>query len=406
MSDEFEKKSSKKIGIIAVVAVLIIAAVVGGILYLNSRKKPDKIFESAIEDAFNMTEKKGKKSAKVDLELTASASGKDAQVKMINSILQDIKLKISSGIDLDKKIYNGNIVALYGDDEVINATALIQNEKMYFFLKNLYSKYIEIDKKYFEESGLELATIFETGDIPVEKLSKDVEKILVEKVNAKELEQEKVELNGENVQKTTLKLTAKDIAEIARDIMKKYNEYKPTDEIKELLEEIDENIDNIEEELDVEISIYTKGAKNEIVKVVATVAEEDYMAMVIDGEKKSKNETIITISINEEDSNIKNAKKIAEITINEENEDNGTIAIKAEVEGITVAVTAKYSIDYKANIEAENVSNSILIDDLSDEDANEIMENIQNNEFLSSILGNFMGAPVTSAEDYEYEYGY
>lgn len=399
MSDEFEKKSGKKIGIIAIIAVLVIAAIVGGIIYFNSRKQPDKIFEKAIEDAFNMGEKEGKKSAKVDVELTASVDGNNAEVKMINSILEDIKLKISSGIDLDKKIFNGNIVALYDNEEVINATALIQNNKMYYYLKDLYSKYIQIDEEYFEEAGLELASIFESGNIPVEKLSKDIEKILIEKVNEKELQQEEAELNGEKVQKTTLKLTSKDLAEIVRDIMKKYNEYQPTDEVKDLLEEMNESIEEInEEEMNLEIAIYTKGAKNEILKVIVTLAEEDYMVMVIDGENKSKNETLITISINENDSNVNNAEKVAEISINKENENNGTISMKAEIEGINITFNIKYSIDYNAKIEAQDVSNSISIDDLSYEDEEEIMNNIQKNQFLSSILQSFV--PTTPVYDY------
>ena len=346
-----------------------------------------------------MGEKQGKKSAKVDVELTASVDGNNAEVKMINSILEDIKLKISSGIDLDQKIFNGNIVALYDNEEVINATALIQNNKMYYYLKDLYSKYIQIDEEYFEEAGLELASIFESGNIPVEKLSKDIEKILIEKVNEKELQQEEAELNGEKVQKTTLKLTSKDLAEIVRDIMKKYNEYQPTDEVKDLLEEMNESIEEInEEEMNLEIAIYTKGAKNEILKVIVTLAEEDYMVMVIDGENKSKNETLITISINENDSNVNNAEKVAEISINKENENNGTISMKAEIEGINITFNIKYSIDYNAKIEAQDVSNSISIDDLSYEDEEEIMNNIQKNQFLSSILQSFV--PTTPVYDY------
>ena len=72
--------------------------------------------------------------------------------------------------------------------------------------------------------------------------------------------------------------------------------------------------------------------------------------------------------------------------------------MKAEIEGINITFNIKYSIDYNAKIEAQDVSNSISIDDLSYEDEEEIMNNIQKNQFLSSILQSFV--PTTPVYDY------
>ena len=387
MSDEFEKKSGKKIGIIiAIVAVLVVAAV-AGILYINSRKQPDKIFESAIQDAFKMTEKADEKSGKFELEVSASIDGNDAQVKMINTILSQIKLKMSAEVDLNKKIFNSNLVALYGQDEVINVSSIIQNEEMYFYLKDIFSKYIKVDTELLEQENIDLSAIFETGDISSKDLTKDIETILIKKITSKDMVQEKVELNGEKVQKTTVKLTAKDVAEIVKDVLNKINEYKKTEEIEDLIEDLESEIEYIEDEdVYVEISIYTKGLANNKIKTEINIVEKDAMVIVIDVEEKDKNEKVVTLLVNEMDSNVSKAEKIAEIDIKEDNDNSGTMELKTEIEGIEVKLNIKYSMDYKAKIEAKDVSNSISVEDLSEEDQIEMMENIQNNPYLSSLI--------------------
>ena len=58
------------------------------------------------------------------------------------------------------------------------------------------------------------------------------------------------------------------------------------------------------------------------------------MALVIDGEKNTDKETIITISLNEESSDVEKVEKVAEVTINKEDKNSGTVTLKVEIEGV------------------------------------------------------------------------
>ena len=88
MEDNFEKKSTKKVGIIiAVVAVILIAAIVVGVIFLNSRKKPEKIFEKTVEDIFEMTERESSKSGRIALEISGEIDADDPEIKEANEFL-------------------------------------------------------------------------------------------------------------------------------------------------------------------------------------------------------------------------------------------------------------------------------------------------------------------------------
>ncbi len=404
MSDGFEKKSKKKFGIIALILIIVIAAGVGGWFYLKSRHKPEKIFTKAIEDAFSMSEKASTNAVKVKLGITGEISGtRDAQLKMANSIIKDVKLDLTSEIDTKNNIINSNIVALYSGEEVINASAILQDNSMYIYLKDLYSKYIEIDSKYFEEEGIELGTVLEESDFPIDELTKDIEDILIESLKDKEFEQEKVELDGKKVQKTTVTYTAKEMAEIMLKVMKKVNKYEPSDELKELIDELEDDIDYVdEEEIFLDVSLYTTGSKNDIVKMEAVLYEEDYMAFVVECDKKSENETVLTLSVNEDDSDKEDAEEIATVTINEKDSNNGTISFVINADGTKVKINIDYSIELNAEVEKKNVSNSILVDEMDEEDFNEIKENIEKNPFLYEILKDELDYMFPSTEPVYY----
>ena len=412
MSDEFEKKSGKKVGkkfgVIAIILLFVIAAGVGGWFYLKSVNKPEKIFTKAIDDAFGMNEKNVGNAAKVELGITAELGNtRDAQLKLVNSMLKDVKLNLMAELDTKKSIFNGNLVATYAGDEIANTSVILQDDTMYFYLKDLYSKYIEIDSKYFEEEGIELASLFESTDFPIEELTKDIKDILVESLNNKEFEQEKAELNGKKVKKTTVKYSLEEMAEIVLKIMKKMNKYEPNDELEDLIDELEEDIDYIEdEEIFLEVSLYSTGAKNEIVKMEAVLYEEDYMALVLEEDKKSDKETVITFSVNEDDSDKDDAEQVAKVTINEKDSNSGTATLDMEVEGVEVKINIDYAIDYNAKVSKKDVSNSILADDMTEEDFKEIRKNIEKNPLLYEILKDSLDdiTPVTTTPVYEIDY--
>ena len=391
---DFEKKPKKKVGLIITVVVLVLVALIvaGGFVYLKFfNNKPQKIFEKAISKAFEMTEKTAKNEGKLDIELSASLNSTSQDMMMANTYLQMIKLNLTTEFNMDKKVLNQGISVSAFDEPVISVEGLIQDNNIYFLLNNIYSKYIQVPSEEME--GVEPNEIFNTENIEVsEKLVKELKQILLDEVNSKELTQENVEVDGDKLTKTTVKFTAKEIEQIITKLTEELYKISPVNDVKNIVEglehiEIDE--EDAENDNYLEISIYTKRLTGKIVKTeIAMINVADNEAIVVTIAEKEDEKVEITFAMNEDSIATNKAVTMFTLTIKEEGENKGTVTLKANIDeaASSVTITAKYSIDYNAKAEPKNVRNSINANDLTEEDMNEMMTNIENNEFLYSII--------------------
>lgn len=391
---DFEKKPKKKVGLIITVVVLVLVALIvaGGFVYLKFfNNKPQKIFEKAISKAFEMTEKTAKNEGKLDIELSASLNSTSQDMMMANTYLQMIKLNLTTEFNMDKKVLNQGISVSAFDEPVISVEGLIQDNNIYFLLNNIYSKYIQVPSEEME--GVEPNEIFNTENIEVsEKLVKELKQILLDEVNSKELTQENVEVDGDKLTKTTVKLTAKEIEQIITKLTVELYKISPVNDVKNIVEGLEQiEIDEEDAENDnyLEISIYTKRLTGKIVKteiVMINVADDE--AIVVTIAEKEDEKVEITFAMNEDSIATNKAVTMFTLTIKEEGENKGTVTLKANIDeaASSVTITAKYSIDYNAKVEPKNVRNSINANDLTEKDMNEMMTNIENNKFLYSII--------------------
>lgn len=391
---DFEKKPKKKVGLIITVVVLVLVALIaaGGFVYLKFfNNKPQKIFEKAISKAFEMTEKTAKNEGKLDIELSSSLNSTSQDMMMANTYLQMIKLNLTTEFNMDKKVLNQDISVSAFDEPVISVEGLIQDNNIYFLLNNIYSKYIQVPSEEME--GVEPNEIFNTENIEVsEKLVKELKQILLDEVNSKELTQENVEVDGDKLTKTTVKFTAKEIEQIITKLTVELYKISPVNDVKNIVEGLEQiEIDEEDAENDnyLEISIYTKRLTGKIVKteiVMINVADDE--AIVVTIAEKEDEKVEITFAMNEDSIATNKAVTMFTLTIKEEGENKGTVTLKANIDeaASSVTITAKYSIDYNAKVEPKNVRNSINANDLTEEDMNEMMTNIENNEFLYSII--------------------
>ena len=391
---DFEKKPKKKVGLIITVVVLVLVALIvaGGFVYLKFfNNKPQKIFEKAISKAFEMTEKTAKNEGKLDIELSASLNSTSQDMMMANTNLQMIKLNLTTEFNMDKKVLNQGISVSAFDEPVISVEGLIQDNNIYFLLNNIYSKYIQVPSEEME--GVEPNEIFNTENIEVsEKLVKELKQILLDEVNSKELTQENVEVDGDKLTKTTVKFTAKEIEQIITKLTEELYKISPVNDVKNIVEGLEQiEIDEEDAENDnyLEISIYTKRLTGKIVKTeIAMINVADNEAIVVTIAEKEDEKVEITFAMNEDSIATNKAVTMFTLTIKEEGENKGTVTLKANIDeaASSVTITAKYSIDYNAKAEPKNVRNSINANDLTEEDMNEMMTNIENNEFLYSII--------------------
>lgn len=236
--------------------------------------------------------------------------------------------------------------------------------------------------------GVEPNEIFNTENIEVsEKLVKELKQILLDEVNSKELTQENVEVDGDKLTKTTVKFTAKEIEQIVTKLTVELYKISPVNDVKNIVEGLEQiEIDEEDAENDnyLEISIYTKRLTGKIVKTeIAMINVADDEAIVVTIAEKEDEKVEITFAMNEDSIATNKAVTMFTLTIKEEGKNKGTVTLKANIDeaASSVTITAKYSIDYNAKVEPKNVRNSINANDLTEEDMNEMMTNIENNEF-------------------------
>lgn len=413
--ENFEKKSSKKT-LKIVLLILLILAIAGVVTFFAFNKinsKPDKVFEKAVDQMFEETEKvKDYKTASMELDISgevkAMGTNTDStiatQINMINAILKEANLHTEVQVDLENKLLNLVLAAQYQNKDVINVEGIVQDEKVYVYLKDLYSKYIEVPKEELED--LDLSAIFETSKVNAD-LNKDIKEILKSKIENTEFDTEEVEIEVEGktkkVNKSTMKLSVKELSDVCYDILDKVNEYQEDRQVKEAIADMQEELKDSEEtENYMNIDLYSEKTGNKIVKVdVALVNKEDNEVILISGTKTEDKTWEIVFSMNEDSTDTKDVKDMIKIVLTEENENEGKISlvVMVEEEGIEATLNIKYKAEYNKNIEKKNINNSINANSMTDTDLMEIYQNAQKNEVLKSILDLVMGnsiSPVTT----------
>lgn len=390
---DFEKKGSKKAWIISgiVLVVILIAIAAGLFAYSKINQKPNKVFAKLIEDTFETLEEDSKKrTGKVNLGVTASLSGTSSEIDAINAYLGVMKLNLTTEVDLDKKIIIETASANILGEPVINLQVLMQNNKVYGYLKDIYSKYIELP-----EDALEGENLSETFEVNEQNIAKNAKEVLNNVINSKEIVQEKAKVDGKNALKTTIRLTPKELLEITDDILKKEYENNQTDKLKTSIENLEMMIEDLEEgENYVDVSVYTNALTSQIIKTeFKFVSYADNIAFTIEIEKVSGKESEIRVLLNDEiDNAASSAKEVLTIKVNKENDKEGTVKIKTTIEeGYNVILKIDYSVEHNINIEPRDVSNSIKADELTEEDYEEIRKNIQENPMLSAIMQQISG---------------
>lgn len=420
MEENFKKRSTKKIIIITTIIVLLVALIAGGVLvFLNSRNKPEKILEDKIKQAFKLveTEKESEEinSGRISLELSGEINSDMAEIKTINPIVKAVKINSVTEFDLNKNIFNQNLSASYDGEPVVSLDALLQDERIYVYLNELYSKYIDFTDMIEEElymEDIDLESLFKTNvEIDTDALIKDIEQILIEEVSKLDLEQKNVELDGDKVRKTTCELSEKDVLKLLKKLLNKLDEYQHIEGMEELIEELDDELEYVDEDSGnyIEISLYTKGLNNNIVKLEAKVYSYDEEVMVIeynkendnkttitaeaDGamakvtiEKNSDTETVVSIAFNEYAEDPESEIELIKITLNEQNENEGTIRFAVNVEEVELILNVKYKVEKNAVIEKRDTTNSIKANEMGDSDLMELLENAQKNEILYGLI--------------------
>lgn len=383
MDDNFftekELKSANRGSIAPVVVVIFVIiallglAFFGGKYYLASRNNI-KIF---MNDYFNKLEdnigKNNSTSGSLSLNVNGDTTDKE---KKIFKILNNLDFSMNYGIDTKENITNIDISTNYYGDKLININTYIEDNNIYLSSSDLYSKYIKIENKK-EDNSEKKSMTNDDYKVIINSISTAVSESLKEEYFTKNW----VKLDGKSVNKVELLLNNNNIKIINENIinnLKNNNNFidsfgkligKKTMEVKELLDKEIKEV-NSNEYSDIKISLYTKITK--FVKLEITSGEDKIVV-------KSNDKGYSFEIVDSEDNNTYNGT----IEINN-NSDSTTYNVNVKNSN-NLEIKINNTINKTTKIEKKDVSNSILLEDITEKEYEDIINKISNNKAFNKI---------------------
>ncbi len=359
--------------VIFVIIALLGLAFFGGKYYLASRNNI-KIF---MDNYFNELEDNIGKNNSISGSLSLNVNGDTTdKEEKIFKILNNLDFSMNYGVDTKENIANIDINTNYYGDKLININTYIEDNNIYLSSSDLYSKYIKI-KNNNEDNSTKYNMTNEDYKVIINSISTAVSESLKEEYFTKSW----VKLDGKNVNKVELSLNNNNIKIINENIinnLKNNNNFidsfgkligKKTMEVKELLDkEIEEVNDN--EYSDIKISLYTRITK--FVKLEITSGEDKIVV-------KSNDKGYSFEIVDSEDNNTYNGT----IEINN-NSDSTTYNINIK-DSNNLEIKIDNTINKTTKVEKKDVSNSVLLEDITEKEYEDIINKISNNKAFNKI---------------------
>lgn len=383
MDDNFftekELKSANRGSIAPVVVVIFVIiallglAFFGGKYYLASRNNI-KIF---MNNYFNELEDNIGKNNSTSGSLSLNVNGDTAdKEEKIFKILNNLDFSMNYGIDTKENITNIDISTNYYGDKLININTYIEDNNIYLSSSDLYSKYIKIENKK-EDNSEKKSMTNDDYKVIINSISTAVSESLKEEYFTKNW----VKLDGKSVNKVELLLNNNNIKIINENIinnLKNNNNFidsfgkligKKTMEVKELLDKEIKEVNN-NEYSDIKISLYTKITK--FVKLEITSGEDKIVV-------KSNDKGYSFEIVDSEDNNTYNGT----IEINN-NSDSTTYNVNVK-DSNNLEIKINNTINKTTKIEKKDVSNSVLLEDITEKEYEDIINKISNNKAFNKI---------------------
>ena len=364
------KKSNK--GLVAVLAIIVIAILVGVGYYFLRPTSPKDVFVGGINSAFESSEKQLSEEVK-KINTTVTLSGNiESSDEEINQVAKYINEgKISYNVQLDKEtkkvLLSANVD--YQNENLLSGKLYYANgdENVYLYVQDLFDKYFKFNLKEAVKNEDDLSSIQNmfngdvsttVGKIDSKKVATILKDTIVSNLKDEYFTKEKVDGLTKNTMKLTiteLKQMIKNITTSLKDNQEFLNCFEKKEEIKEgledLLKEIDET-DADEEISNIEVSIYTKGMKNEVEKFEIKLTNSKSEQMIINITETEEGKFVIDADIPEV----------------------GKVKLNLEVKN-----------DTNTDIENANVSDSVEINNMSQGDMLKLYGNLMNMKLYKYI---------------------
>lgn len=405
--NDLKKKSKLKV-IIAIVIILLIIILAAGYFFFLT--KPKEIFDRKIQESVNyLTENIDKQinynTLKEEGTISYEISSSDNTIQEMFELFNGITLNYNVQIDYSNKLINADINTNFNEEKLIDFNLYTENQKGYILLKDVYDRYISTNIEGYNE----LFTTKENAK-DVKVIINSISKALMLSLENDDFTKEDatIEVNNKNinVKKQTLVIDQNNIKRISENILntlKDDNEFidsmnniieDENTDIKTLLENAITQLNEQENFGDekVEISLYTKGILNKVLKTEIEFTSNDIPTTIAitENDENNYNYTVEQNSITLVTGTIK-------IESNTESKlSEGQIEVTANISNIIdLKINIDNKVEYDVDFEKADVSNSIEDTELTEEDTNSIMEKLMENQGFASLINNFKA--ITSA---------
>lgn len=364
------KKNNK--GLVAVLAIIIIAVLAGVGYYFLKPTSPKDVFVGGINSVFENSEKSLSEDVK-KINTTVTLSGNiESSNEEVNQVAKYINEgKLSYNVQLDKEtkkvLLSANVD--YQNENLLSGKVYYTagDENIYLYVQDLFDKYFKFNLKEVTDSEEELSSIENifNGEVsnPLGKTDSKKAISIVKDTIANNLKDEyfsKEKVDG--MTKNTMKLTVAELKQMTKNIVTSLqnneefmNCFEKKDELKESFDDLLEGINEVDSEADnynLEASIYTKGLKNEVekfeIKLIASETEQMNMTIV----ETEKGKFVIDADIPEV----------------------GKVKLNMEVKN-----------DTNTDIENVDVSNSVEINNMTQADQLKLLGNLMNMKLYKYI---------------------
>ena len=377
------------IGIILAVVIVIVAIILISMSLMTTPEKLYKKLVSSVSNSFDSALEFNSANVSINADMSTDIEELKESVDGLN---------LGFNVQYDKEIeeYIAKVDVQKGQDPYLNLTAMINllDKKLYIGESNLYDKLICIDIPEEQINNIRVALSEQSNNLNTDDL-KNITKIVTDTINnelkADMFTSEKITVNvdgkDKKVKDNVLSITYDELVELVNNVaenLKKNEEFMSYFQDKTYVEQsLDDFVNDVEmmDEYDYELHIYTSGLFNSVVgfAFVQTdnILEESYVFEFLKQNNVSGTITYDLVSGADKARVLSANMLINEATNNKVNMD---ISMDLREQG-NLTLSLEILSDYNNGIEALDVSNSININDMTDED-------------LQQILGSLMTTPL------------
>ena len=387
MEDVDNKKKSKKgkvVGFVVLALLFVIGFIVGFKIYELS--KPYNVYSSLINSALKSSKFENHENYKVDFKFNARVEDSELD-DTTKEILNSMNYSGTNFISVKEKYMIANYTIKNDSNTLLDMNMYYKNGITYLGLGELFDKLIEIPLD--EENSKKVNDLFlNINSSNIEVILREIKNAFEDAINDEKIVKEKttLDIDGKSVNVVNNKL-----------VIDKSNEERISKKLSDYLKNSDDFLDNFSKEFGV--------SKEDIISFLeddSYTSEEDYKMVINLYTNGFLNNFVSTkIEFIENDEKIvnfefnKNSIKISDddmlvFTIKEDEKDKYSINLKYELDGMSVELSGTATMSY-AQMSTPVVSNSVSLEELTEEDFVTFGENLSKNEAFINIIEKYVG---------------